>query len=154
MDPSLREVVRRRAGNACEYCRIPQEATPIIPFHVEHIVSIQHGGTDDPSGLALACDRCNAYKGPNLTSIDPDTRTVAALFNPRGDPWSDHFVVRGGHILGLTPTGRATVRLLNMTPHGAWNSAENGYGRLSGDYDGPTLRAARLPHFVRDQTDS
>ena len=114
MDPSLREGVRRRAGNACEYCRIPQEATPIIPFHVEHIVSIQHGGTDDPSGLALACDRCNAYKGPNLTSIDPDTRTVAALFNPRGDPWSDHFVVRGGHILGLTPTGRATVRLLNM----------------------------------------
>src|SRR5450759_1209656 len=89
MDSSLREVVRRRAGNACEYCRMPQEATPIIPFHVEHIVSIQHGGTDDPSGLALACDRCNAYKGPNLTSIDPDTRTVAALFNPRGDPWSD-----------------------------------------------------------------
>jgi HNH endonuclease len=93
---------------------MPQEATPIIPFHVEHIVSRQHGGTDDPSGLALACDRCNAYKGPNLTSIDPDTRTVAALFNPRGDPWSDHFVVRCGYILGLTPTGRATVRLLNM----------------------------------------
>jgi len=44
-------------------------------FHVEHIVSRQHGGTDDPSGPALACDRCNAYKGPNLTSIDPDTNT-------------------------------------------------------------------------------
>jgi hypothetical protein len=52
---------------------MPQEATPLIPFHVEHIVSRQHGGTDDASGLALACDRCNAYKGPNLTSIDPDT---------------------------------------------------------------------------------
>jgi hypothetical protein len=92
----------------------PQEATPLIPFHVEHIVSRQHGGTDDPRGLALACDCCNAYKGPNLTSIDPDTRTVAALFNPRGDAWSDHFAVRGGRILGLTPKGRATVRLLNM----------------------------------------
>jgi hypothetical protein len=118
MDPNLREVVRRRAGNACEYCRLPQNATPLIPFHVEHIVSRQHGGTDDPSGLALACDRCNAYKGPNLTSIDPDTRTVATLlfklFNPRGEAWSDHSVVRSGHILGLTPTGRATVRLLNM----------------------------------------
>jgi len=114
MDPSTREVVRRRAGDACEYCRLPQEVTPLIPFHVEHIVSKQHGGTDDPSGLALACDRCNAYKGPNLTSIDPDTRTLAALFNPRAEAWSDHFAVRGGHILGLTPTGRATVRLLNM----------------------------------------
>jgi hypothetical protein len=93
---------------------MPQEATPLIPFHVEHIVSRQHGGTDDPGGLALACDRCNAYKGPNLTSIDPDTGIVTALFNPRGDVWSDHFAAHGGHILGLTPTGRATVRLLNM----------------------------------------
>ena len=93
---------------------MPQEATPLIPFHVEHIVSKQHGGTDDPGGLALACDRCNAYKGPNLTSIDPDTGAVAALFNPRRDVWTDHFVFRGGEILGLTSTGRATVRLLNM----------------------------------------
>ena len=114
MDPSLREVVRRRAGDACEYCRIPQAATPLIAFHVEHIVSRQHGGTDDPTGLALACDRCNAYKGPNLTSIDPDTQTVVALFSPRRDIWTDHFVVRGGEMLGLTPAGRATVRLLNM----------------------------------------
>ena len=92
---------------------MPQEATHLIPFHVEHLVSKQHGGTDDPGGLALACDRCNAYKGANLASIDPDTRTVAILFNPRGDAWNDHFVLRGGHILGLTPAGRATVRLLN-----------------------------------------
>ncbi len=114
MDPGLRAIVRRRAGNSCEYCRLPQQATPLISFHVEHIVSKQHGGTDDLDGLALACDRCNAYKGPNLTSIDPDTHTVVALFNPRADVWSDHFVIRRGHIIGLTPTGCATVRLLNM----------------------------------------
>jgi hypothetical protein len=114
MDASLRELVRGRAGNACEYCRMPQQATPLIPFHIEHIVSRQHGGSDDPSGLALACDRCNAYNGPNLTSIDPDTQTVAPLFNPRQDAWIAHFAVRGGNIVGLTPTGRATARLLNM----------------------------------------
>src|SRR5437764_4748790 len=108
MDPRLREIVRTRAGNACEYCRIPQAATPLIPFHIEHIVSKQHGGTDDASGLALACDRCNAYKGPNLTSIDPETRSLVALFNPRRDVWSNHFVVRSGKILGLTATGRST----------------------------------------------
>ena len=77
-------------------------------------MSKQHGGTDDPDDLALACDRCNAYKGPNLTSIDPDTGTVVGLFHPRQDIWSEHFVVRGGHIVGLTPMGRTTVRLLNM----------------------------------------
>jgi hypothetical protein len=114
MDPSLREAVRRRAGNACEYCRIPQLATPLISFHVEHIVSRQHGGSDDMGSLALACDRCNAYKGPNLTSVDPETRNLVALFNPRRDIWDHHFVLRGGYISGLTPIGRATVRLLNM----------------------------------------
>jgi len=119
MDPSLREAVRRRAGNACEYCRIPQLATPLISFHVEHIVSRQHGGSDDMGSLALACDRCNAYKGPNLTSIDPETRNLVALFNPRRDTWDHHFGLRDGYISGLTPIiGRATVRLLNMNaPH-------------------------------------
>src|SRR5436189_6482350 len=83
MDARTRELVRRRAGDACEYCCIPQQATSLISFHVEHIVSKQHGGTDDLDHLALACDRCNAYKGPNLTSIDPDSGVMVALFNPR-----------------------------------------------------------------------
>ena len=56
----------------------------------------------------------SAYKGPNLSSIDPETRTLVALFHPRADLWSDHFVVRDGRIVGLTTRGRATVRLLNM----------------------------------------
>jgi hypothetical protein len=93
---------------------MPQRATPLIPFHIEHIVSKQHGGGDDPGELALACDRCNAYKGPNLTSIDPETGTLVPLFHPRRDAWGDHFAVRSRHIVGLTPTGRATARLLNM----------------------------------------
>lgn len=113
MDANTRQLVRRRAGDVCEYCRIPQEATPLIPFHIEHIVAKQHGGEDDPSRLALAC-RCNAYKGPNLTSIDPHSGDVVSLFDPRQDTWKDHFIFRGGAIVGLTPTGRATVRLLNM----------------------------------------
>jgi len=41
---------------------MPQEATPLIPFHIEHVISKQHGGSNDPNGLALACDRCNAYE--------------------------------------------------------------------------------------------
>ena len=115
MDWRLRDFVRTRAGDACEYCRMPQEATPLISFHIEHVVSKQHGGTDDPKGLALACDRCNAYKGPNLTSIDPDTGALVVLFNPRLHLWSDHFALSSeGLIEGLTPTGCATVRLLNM----------------------------------------
>jgi hypothetical protein len=36
------------------------------------------------------------------------------LFNPRIDHWHDHFSSDGPLILGLTPTGRATVAVLNM----------------------------------------
>lgn len=114
MDAKTGAFVRRRAGDVSEYCRIPQEATPLISFHVEHTIARQHGGGDDPSLLCLACDRCNAYKGPNLTSVDPDSAVIVPLFNPRQDAWNDHFLLRGGVVVGLTPTGRATVRLLNM----------------------------------------
>lgn len=90
-----------------------------MTFHVEHIIAPQHlngvvDAIDDPDLLALACDRCNAYKGTNLTSVDPDTRTVVRLYDPRKDVWSDHFVLRSSEIAGLTPSGRATVRLLQM----------------------------------------
>jgi hypothetical protein len=114
MDVTTRDLVWQRAGTRCEYCRIPQEATPLIPFHVEHIVARQHEGSDNPSNLALACDRCNAYKGPNLASVAPDTGEIVPLFNPRQDAWNDHFRFDGGQIVGLTLTGQATVRLLNM----------------------------------------
>ncbi len=114
MDRQTRGLVRARAGNECEYCRLPQLATPFVAFHVEHIMPKQHGGSDDPAGLALACDRCNGHKGPNLTSIDPDTGALVSLFNPRKDGWDDHFVSRDGYVHGVSPVGRATVRLLNM----------------------------------------
>jgi len=83
-------------------------------FHVEHLIALQHGGNDDPSNLALACDRCNLYKGPNLTSIDLETGAIAPLFHLLQDAWRDHFIFRGPRIIGLTPRGRATVHLLNM----------------------------------------
>lgn len=114
MDAATRELVRRRAGQQCEYCRLPQAAVSFAPFHVEHVVARQHGGGDDPTNLALACNRCNLHKGPNLTAIDPEKGAVVPLFDPRRQSWEEHFRLEGGEIIGLTPTGRATVRLLNM----------------------------------------
>lgn len=116
MDAATREFVRRRAADRCEYCHLPQQATPFIAFHVEHIIAKQHldEGHDDQSRLAFACDRCNAFKGPNLSSIDPESGEKVDMFDPRKDRWSDHFMVVQGEIVGRTPIGRATTRLLNM----------------------------------------
>ena len=70
MDAATRELVRRRAGNRCEYCLLRQEDCEIL-HHIEHIVARQHGGSHDDGNLAPACHRCNLRKGPNLTGIDP-----------------------------------------------------------------------------------
>jgi len=81
-DETTRQTVRERAKNRCEYCLLPESVSP-VSFHVEHIRARQHGGDDQLDNLALACDRCNLYKGPNLTGIDPECNEVVPLFHPR-----------------------------------------------------------------------
>ena len=114
MDAAVRELVRHRAGNRCEYCLLKQEHLPFSLFQVEHIIPRKHGGDEDPANLALACDRCNSYKGANLTGIDPETGEISALFNPRQHSWDKHFRLSDITVVGLTAVGRATVRVLNM----------------------------------------
>jgi hypothetical protein len=114
METATRDLVRRRAEDRCEYCRLPQAAAPFISFCVDHIIAQQHLLNDDPENLAWSCRRCNGYKGPNLSSIDPGSGDVVPLFHPRRNVWNEHFRVDGAEIVGLTPTGRATVRLLGF----------------------------------------
>ena len=86
MDAATSQLVRQRAGHRCEYCHLPQEHSA-IQFHLEHIIARQHGGTDAPENLALACPECNYQKGTNLSGVDPDTGKVTPLFHPRRDAW-------------------------------------------------------------------
>jgi len=113
MDTETRVRVRSRAGNRCEYCHL-HEDDDVYTFHVEHIIALKHGGPNDATNLALACQQCNLHKGPNLSGIDPDSGTTVELFHPRLDQWADHFEYREYEIVGLTPKGRSTVRVLNM----------------------------------------
>ena len=113
MDAATRALVWARAGDCCEYCRVHQDHVE-LSHHIEHIVARKHGGPNDPSNLCVACERCNLFKGSDLTGIDAATGQVERLFNPRTQAWTDHFELRGPLIVGLTPTGRATVRVLSM----------------------------------------
>ncbi len=70
---SSRQAVRDRAGDCCEYCRLPASGGTIA-FHVDHIIPVKLGGSDDISNLCLACYKCNAHKGHDLVGIDPETR--------------------------------------------------------------------------------
>lgn len=110
---SLRAFVFERAAGRCEYCRIHQD--DVASRHpIDHITPLSHGGKTDEANLALACSLCNTAKGSNLSGIDPLTGRVALLFDPRRQKWSRHFALEGAVIVGLTATGRATVRLLRL----------------------------------------
>ena len=117
MDKALADFVRRRAGDCCEYCRLPQALAP-ARFQIDHIIAEQHGGLTVASNLALACLADNNHKGPNLAGVDPRSGKRVWLFNPRRHKWSRHFHWRGALLVGRTPIGRATVAVLAMNlPH-------------------------------------
>lgn len=113
MDEIIKEEVRQRAAGQCEYCRLP-EAHVLTPFQVEHVIAKQHRGRDDLNNLAYACLRCNLHKGPNLAGIDPRTKKLTRLFNPRRHRWARHFYWQGAVLVGKSAVGRTTVEVLAM----------------------------------------
>jgi len=110
----IKAQVRERAQNACEYCHLHQDDSPLAALHIEHIIPKIHGGSDTPDNLAFACIDCNLHKGTNLTGIDPETSEITRLFHPRRQLWEDHFEWQGIYLSGKTATGRTTIRVLNI----------------------------------------
>jgi hypothetical protein len=102
-----------------------EDDDPLFTFHVEHIIAKQHGGRDVLSNLALACHQDNLRKGPNLTGIDPLTKKMVKLFNPRRHRWAAHFRWDGSILVGRTVIGRATVAVLGMNLSQASRCAES-----------------------------
>jgi hypothetical protein len=113
MEARLRRAVRERAGGRCEYCQHVAEQSEET-FATDHIIAEQHHGPTELENLAFACARCNGHKGPNLSGIDPLTKQVVTLFHPRQDVWASHFAWNGVILEGLTPTGRATIDVLDV----------------------------------------
>ena len=111
MEQALSDLVRRRANDACEYCRLPQSLSS-IPFEIDHVIARKHGGSTEEANLALSCFYCNSHKGPNIAGIDPSSGRSVRLYHPRRDRWRDHFAWEGPVLLGRTAVGRATLAVL------------------------------------------
>ena len=110
---SLRQLVIERTGNRCEYCGLSQ-AGQAATFHIDHIIPLAEDGQTTQQNLALACVSCSLRKAARLNAIDPDTGQEVPLYNPREQSWSEHFHWDGVSLIGMTPTGRATVEALKM----------------------------------------
>jgi len=115
ISPAVRERVAAEARYRCGYCQT-QQAVVGIPLHVEHIIPEAAGGSSEIDNLWLACAVCNNYKGTQTHAPDPASGDLVPLFNPRTQTWHDHLAWSqdGTEVLGLTPTGRATVVALKL----------------------------------------
>ncbi len=117
-----KEAVARRAGGCCEYCGSQARFSP-DPFSIEHIMPRSKGGTDEDENLALACQGCNNRKYTHVEARDPVSGNLVSLYHPRHQRWTDHFSWNEDFtlVIGLTPTGRATVELLKLNREGVVN---------------------------------
>jgi hypothetical protein len=118
----LRERVTERACGCCEYCR-SQAQYATEAFSVEHILARAKGGTTTLENLALACQGYNNHKYDKAEADDPVSGQLAPLYHPRRDRWDEHFAWSDDFtlIIGLTPTGRATVAALHLNRDGVVN---------------------------------
>lgn len=110
---ALRRLVEERAKQRCEYCQLPA-GVAFFPHEVDHVIAEKHGGTTEEGNLAYTCWRCNRYKGSDLGSFDPQTGVFSFLFNPRNQQWLEHFKFVGTILVGMTPEGRTTIKLLQL----------------------------------------
>ena len=112
---TLKTTVKERANFYCEYCYAPANFSPSY-FEIDHIFPSSLGGKTVAENLAFACGTCNTAKSNKLQYLDPFTNQLANLFHPRKNLWTDYFQwnENGMLIIGLNPTARATVLLLQV----------------------------------------
>ena len=107
---SLRAQIEARAEGHCEYCQAPQIVCG-YRFHLDHIVPVAIGGSNEEANLALACASCNLAKSDRIAARDPISGEETLFFHPRRQHWKDHFCWEEDRqtLLGITATGRATL---------------------------------------------
>lgn len=126
----VRQEVRNRARQRCEYCQSPEWLTG-LPHAIDHIIPRQLDGANSADNLCLACSGCNGHKHASVEAVDPETNETVPLYHPRQQGWLDHFAwsADGQQIIGLTAVGRATVnalqlnRLLSVNARRLWVAA-------------------------------
>ena len=61
LTPEQRREILERDGEVCRWCGITEG-----PWHIDHILAVIRGGTDEPENLCVSCVPCNLSKGAKL----------------------------------------------------------------------------------------
>jgi 5-methylcytosine-specific restriction endonuclease McrA len=79
ISPALRKLVAVRANHQCEYCRLHEQFS-FFHFHMDHIISLKHGGKTTAENLAFSCSICNEYKGSDIATFLEDPSNLVRFF--------------------------------------------------------------------------
>jgi hypothetical protein len=129
------EIVRARAGFACEYCGVT-ETDCGGPLTVDHHHPQSHGGANSLDNLVYCCWRCNLHKA----AYWPSAPTEPSLWNPRDEPRDRLLLLLAdGRLFARTPTGEFTLARLRLNrpalvAHRARRLAQAGEQRLLEQY--------------------
>lgn len=112
---ALHTEVALQSHYRCVYC-LSQQRLMGVALTVDHIIPQSVGGETTLDNLCLACWDCNLAKSDRITAVDPETETAVRLYHPLQQHWNNHFRWEGQglYIVGVSPTGRATVSALKL----------------------------------------
>jgi hypothetical protein len=97
----------RQYGGSGTNRRASKKQKPILP---ENPVRVDAGQLR----ASRVCSFCNSFKGSDIAGLDPLTRKLTRLFNPRRHKWDHHFRYDGPVLIGRTAIGRTTIRVLQI----------------------------------------
>lgn len=83
---SVRFEILRRDNFSCQYCGV---AAPVAVLHVDHVLPVKYGGTNDPWNLNTACQDCNLGKldGVPVMEVAREVRLRESMYQrSRGLP--------------------------------------------------------------------
>lgn len=110
LSDATKQIVRERAGFACEYCGVTEQNAG-GELTVDHFRPQSKGGGDELENLVYCCVRCNLYKSDFW--IEPPGEPT--LWNPREEAAENHFwQAEDGHLYALTEKGELSIRILNL----------------------------------------
>lgn len=112
---ALREQVATDARHRCGYCLTSAQVIG-APMEIDHLIPESLGGPTSRENLWLACSFCNDHKGNRIAALDAQSGELVRLYDPRRQPWNEHFAwgAEKELVLGKTPVGRATVAALRL----------------------------------------
>ena len=118
--------VLRRDSHTCRYCGA---TAPDVKLHVDHVMPVALGGSNDPSNLVAACADCNAGKASTRPDDDiaDDVRRDALR-------WSRAIQV-AAQLASQDATERASIVTAFDVVWSSWHiSSQNRRARTPSDY--------------------